>query len=513
MFSMTSGIPPEQSLGIAPPTAETAAPTPNATPLSGDAFTFRRNEFVRSVGTGDTLDAKGNKVTTAREVTIPAEMVRDYSDFLGNHLTNIRSAVDRKTLKLSTLPKNERALIGALTDPKAGTINQAAVDAFLRTPDGFKAVSMMVEQQAALVHFALGLEVARDPIAARDTVLSGGKFTIDKGLTALDVVAEQPGVLGIVGRTARGLSTSSGVVEKIRTLKSVIDEKRQPKVNIDTKQSAEALLTIKNDADLSAYVLATTGIDVGHFVVAGGKIQRSLRFPVSGVQDAKRLSSEVAHLLSLRRDFYKALDIPASRIDAMPEQFLFNYRIDKDHPEQTGLLYQEDVMREFDPNRVVKTTGGIQYIHMGGGRFLLDDAGNRRRYIAARRKVMGDHIGRALKKVVEKPEKKDRRKPIDLEGATALVDARIAHVEEGGKSVADLEARKAELTASNQAVQTYEQAQTQLDGLQEQLEIEFPGVSDIDDEIFRLKMMRHLLIRASLCVLKRLVSSKEEPSI
>lgn len=499
------GIPENPSI---PPPAVEMPQVANATPLSGDALTFRRNEFVRSVGTGDTLDAKGNKVTTAREVIIPAEMVRDYSDFLGNHLTNIRSAVDRKTLKLSTLPKNERALLGALTDPKDGTINQAAVDAFLRTPDGFKAVSMMIEQQAALVHFALGLEVARDPVAARDAIITGGQFTLDKGVSRMDVidkmlrekfgpryatvlkvggvtalaaVAAQPGLLGVVGKVAAGVGGASGVATKLGELNTKINEEIKPKVDIKTEQSIHALNTIKGNADLSAYVLATTGIDVGHYVVVGGEIQESHRSPVGGVQDLQRLASEAAQLMSLRREFYSALSIPSSRIDAMPEQFLFDYRLG-DNPEQTSLLYQEDVMREFKPN-----TGGIQYLRLGPGRFLLDDAGNRRRYIDARRKVMGDYIGRALKTVVEKPEKKDRRKPVDLEGATALVDARIAHIAEGGKFVADLEKRKAELAVSSEAVLAYEQAQAQLDGLQEQLEIEFPGVSDIDTEITRLK--------------------------
>lgn len=108
------GTPPEAVANIGGTSVDTSSATRIDT---GNSLTLRRNEFVRSIGTGDTLDAKGNRVATAREVTFSPEMLHDYSDFLGNHLTNIRSAVDRKTLKLSALPKKERDLVAALTNP------------------------------------------------------------------------------------------------------------------------------------------------------------------------------------------------------------------------------------------------------------------------------------------------------------------------------------------------------------------------------------------------------------
>ncbi len=448
-----------------------------APPEPESTLKFRLNEFRSVESPGNVLDKRKREVRGELEsqwVTMKERTVNQYKTYLANYMKNLQEFSEGLGRNILDRPghEHEKLLLQLLGDEDPAE-RERKIAAFLESPEGWMLTTMVIEHQAALKLYALGLYAATEEINPEPSVPEkekiytghgigkGREIWIDKirpqlkkaALGGATVVAG--GGIGILtslrtGNLDWGASSAAAIIGTTAGMKGLIDAMRKGEV-IDLKQSKDALLTMKGDPNTVLYMRKMYGIDLDDFEVTHGKIK--LR---SGILSSTRidgLKKEAIQALYTRWNFYENLGIPRKDIDLLPEQFIFKYA-QGETPEQTDVRMQQRLREIVDP-------------HSMNPRNVQE---NLRRLNRARSQVMTEVIKDYIKRQEAAPDYARpiaslRSKKATYEGSAIKEQLTQAEREE----IADLEKEKEEIRAERERFQSVDQKRQQLKEIEENL--------------------------------------------
>ena len=128
-------------------------------PKAGDVV-FDKSEFNPGAGTG--LKAEGRrrgrpfKETSSTEVIISAELITQHTNFLKQHLLDLKRITDSRVLDAPS-HRIERQLLQILSDGDKG-IDEAKVRDFVKTSQGLIITEMLSDLRTELESFASGID-------------------------------------------------------------------------------------------------------------------------------------------------------------------------------------------------------------------------------------------------------------------------------------------------------------------------------------------------------------------
>lgn len=419
------------------------------------AHEFQQSKFLNQETTRQNFDRLRQKdVTTDPEnVGFSRELTDQYESFLKTHVENLSRITNPNVLNNAN-HREELLLMKILSSD--GQPDKAKIANFLNSERGWQVTTMLLEKQTALKLFAYGLEAAVNPKGVRGVEIKGQevRMHIEQGtlnhhlkerfghwLTdrALKIAGRQPD--GLMGRVQNwlfwgghagaygGAALGSAIAESVAggaatagvaiTEAAVVDFLRDG-LKIDLKQCANTLKAIKGMPGEKAYMKQVLGIDLDNFDVnAAGQIQA--RDP--GVFEGRSsdiIYNEILQGIFGRFDFYQALGVPQKALDALPEQFLFTQTLNLPE-EQTSSVWSQRLNQLFKPNNGgIRDMAGHRVGHPAFNRNALDETGNLKRHMKARREVMEemmrDHIIQVQNGAV-------------AAGEITLIDNKITHLE------------------------------------------------------------------------------------
>ena len=418
------------------------------------AHEFQQSKFLNQETTRQNFDRLRQKeVTTDPEnVVLSRELTDQYESFLKTHVENLCRITNPKVLDNAN-HREELLLMKILSSNSQP--DKAKIANFLNTEKGWQVTTMLLEKQTALKLFAYGLEAAVNPKGVRGVEIKGQevRMHIEQGtlnhhlkerfghwLTdrAIKVAGRQPD--GLMGRVQNwlfwgghagaygGAALGSAIAESVAggaatagvaiTEAAVVDFLRDG-LKIDLKQCANTLKAIKGMSGEKAYMKQVLGIDLDNFDInAAGQIQA--RDP--GVFEGRSsdiIYNEILQGIFGRFDFYQALGVPQKALDALPEQFLFTQTLNLPE-EQTSSVWSQRLNQKFKPNSGgIRDAAGHRVGHPAFNRNALDETGNLKRHMKARREVMEemmrDHIIQVQNGTV-------------AAGEVTLIDNKISHL-------------------------------------------------------------------------------------
>jgi hypothetical protein len=419
------------------------------------AHEFQQSKFLNQETTRQNFDKLRQKeVTTDPEnIGLSRELTDQYESFLKTHVENLCRITNPKVLDNAN-HREELLLMKILSSDSQP--DKAKITNFLNTEKGWQVTTMLLEKQTALKLFAYGLEAAVNPKGVRGVEIKGQevRMHIEQGtlnhhlkerfghwLTdrAIKIAGRQPdGLMGRVqnwlfwgghGAVYGGGAIGSAIAESAVggavtagvaiTEAAVVDFLRDG-LKIDLKQCANTLKAIKGMSGEKAYMKQVLGIDLDNFNVnAAGQIEA--RDP--GVFEGRNsdiIYNEILQGIFGRFDFYQALGVPQKALDALPEQFLFTQTLNLPE-EQTSSVWSQRLNQKFKPNNGgIRDTAGHRIGHAAFNPNALDEVGNLKRHMKARREVMEemmrDHIIQVQNGVVSANE-------------VTLIDNKILHLD------------------------------------------------------------------------------------
>lgn len=478
-----------------------------ATPSNPEStLKFRLNEFRSIESPGNVLDKRKREIKGEEPqwVTMKERSVTQYKTYLTNYMKNLQEFSEGPGRRILDQPghEHEKLLLQLLGDEDPAE-RERKIAAFLESPEGWMLTTLAIEQQSALKLYALGLYAATEELNPEPTVPEeekiytgygigkGREFWIDKirphlkkaALGGATVVAG--GGVGVLtylrtGHLDWGASSAAAIVGAAAGVKGLIDALRKGEV-IDLKQSKDALQTMKGDPNTVEYMRKMYGIDLDDFqVTPAGKIQ--LRPGILASTRVDALQKEAVQGLYTRWSFYENLGIPRSKIDLLPEQFIFKYP-QGETPEQTDVRMQQRLREIVDPHNM-----NLQNVQ-----------DNLKRLNEARAQVMTEMIKDYIKRQETAPDYARpitslRSKKAAYEGSTIKEQMTRAEREE----IAELEKEKEEIRSERERFNIVDQKRQELQEKERKLrELGLKSLPDnpsidevnqaIDAEINRLK--------------------------
>ncbi|GIW62165.1 MAG: hypothetical protein KatS3mg089_1017 [Patescibacteria group bacterium] len=336
---------------------------------------FRLNEFRSIESPGNALDkAKRERGEfEAQWVTIKERTLNQYKTYLANYMKNLQEFSEGPGKEILNQPghEHEKLLLQILggEDPAE---RERKISAFLESPEGWMLATLVMEHQSALKLYALGLYAATEAKNPEPTVPEEEKiFTGDgkmekvrefwinkirpqfKKADLREMLFRGVGV-GILtylqsGNPIWGVGSATAIIGAEAGAKGLIDAFRRGEV-IDLKRSKDALLAMKSDPNTVLYMRKMYGIDLDDFqVTQAGDIQ--LRAGILASTRMDELQKEAVQGLYTRWSFYENLGIPRSKIDILPEQFIFKYA-QGETPEQTDVRMQQRLREIVNPQNM-----------------------------------------------------------------------------------------------------------------------------------------------------------------
>lgn len=455
-------------------------------------------------------------------------------------LRNQEHIVDRQLLeRLTTRTVKE---LEDKTVEQGLSLNQEKINKFLETPEGWILANQLLEQEIAMKLFALGLHASASHQEGFRARRVGGasqvgaprneavRIDVDEGTInrlyqdhlAPYIDPRSPrfrlsnrrtvgagaagGALGalfgqrIAGAAGAGVGAGIGVTSvygAYQGLKSLMKDG----MIIDLRQCTAALQVIQGNQAEAQYVYAMHGIDVNQFMVTGNTVAlnpdripettRTIQVPNTPAFrdiDPVTLKRELLENMYTRLEFFQNLKVPHQLLDALPEQFL--YQFSAGQQEQTGVVWQQEIQDAFEPNN-----GGVRDL---AGNFRnnsafnpanLDFEGNLQRFMTARREVMMRRLRDMVRESATGIDPAARR--IDLLGKHKTArgeggEIRQRSIRESGQRKTALEGDRTRHVTEKGVLETHRTALRELQELRGRLANEFPTVTNIDREIERL---------------------------
>lgn len=354
-----------------------AGPSKGNKPQEGNAIKFDRNVLLRETGAALTVK-KGKEKIRSKNVEVSAQVENEYQRFLDTHLKNLHE-ITQKNPQILQNPSHrlDSLLLTQLSDPD-GAPNAAKIRSFIEDPTGIMVVTQVMEQQATLALFALGLQAAirspgRRDAAAEDVTIRLGR---DQGLinrawfkwpgpflnARVAETAGRPDVdtrLGRIFPNVRRWQVAAGTVGLGLIPSGIFATRELVKtgLRIDVRQCVDAFrsiggLQVGGAAPAGSerdYIFEMTGIDINDFQInaAGNRIEAVAPSNRRSTKSPQAVEEEVLGLLKTRERFYTDIGVDPARLDALSSQVdTWNYT--GGQMEQTGVKFQEDIQAEFD---------------------------------------------------------------------------------------------------------------------------------------------------------------------
>ena len=500
-------------------------PKPAEEPPEGK-ISFQKNQFVKTEGTGIQTNEQGEPFAEQNgpEVSFNEKLVGQYERFLSNYATKLAKLKEQTAPSPPNPPgttmfevvmanpahehdvKLFNELVGADGQPE-----RAQIEKMLETPKGWMLTTALMDNQRAMAMVAMGIEAASHPNGAgmdmvedHRVLLGTGQGRIHRWYSNLShgdrnninylLTASASG--GITGSFMGGpLGSAIGMIGAPLGLAAsgAFANMFNRGGYIDVQQCSAALNVIKNNPEEAAYMKAMFDIDVDDFEAQGNGVARTNRYSESnGTPDAY---NEMLQTMYTRQEFNRQLGIPENRTDITPEQFLY----DAQSPgmnrsgEQTRTYLETRVQEVFSPNRggILDAAGQAREVLVGGAwvenvAFTpnnLDNEGNLRRFMEARRKVINEMVDGMIRDELQ------HEADVKQANSVRAIDAKIKAREVGGdadiKAKEKLNAEKQQLTDANDSIsgevtnfEAYQQALDQLNQVREKIRLQV-GITDI----------------------------------
>ncbi len=316
------------------------------------AVTLKRNDFIKEIDTGLIINDKNKEVGRKNEhVTFSEDLRQQYSTFLDNYVRNLieiqnkdRTFLETKSriqdkLMLNLLSSEEKDPQGRAITTQEGwslrKVDEAKIQQFLETQQGWTLANMALEQYTSMMMFALSLEASIVPEGDRDKLLRN--FKIDNGINQgafwkwaanrrPPIYPEKPGFF------KRGKRT-------------------------EIKPNPDVLLAMKNNPEEAKFIWELTGIDVDDFTIdpVTGEVIANAGVKITDAVEEKQKS--IIGNLKSRQQFYESLGIPSKQLDAMDSQFIYSYV--NGSSEEIPTHVHQRIIDRFKPNRTIVDAAGL----------------------------------------------------------------------------------------------------------------------------------------------------------
>lgn len=495
---------------------------------------FKKNLFINEHGTGLRVDERGRQKEGFRpqEITLSKELRQQYTNFLDNYVRRL-SEIQRQSPAVLQNDNHrvDREILQRLVDER-GEPDMKKIEKYLERPEGWMITTQMMEHQTALELYALGMKAFLHPRGERQMGLSENRqisldwdrgvlhrFIYERLTPGLMRVSNQAGertdvwyraarnynmlaanILGSLtlagaGALVNPFGAAAGLFPPALT---AFLRATRGGVQLYAQHAAGALQTVMSDANEAAFVKTMYGIDVNDFQVnAAGQVEQAPR--IGETNDEQAIQMDILEKLYTRFQFYQELGVPRNRLDALPEQFLYDVappplpltgsladRRQEPKPEQMRIKWQQRLQEVFDMNH-----GGIQD-GAGNQRELpnptppppfipnpgynppangMDVQGNIERYMKARRQVMMEMITDMTRWELEKKNAKRPTEEIDEKIKQRRENAEQLRNERGRQYTerrTTLEAVRAQLQTQREPLDAYQQALTTLQNVREE---------------------------------------------
>lgn len=507
----------QELIGVTAP-KQTKAPKDSSAPAAEPprvVHQFRRNIFRNETGTGVNVHKETAKIEPGIKtefVSMDERITQEYRNFLSNYTQNLIEIVRSGNAAVLRTPEHQKdrrmlELLGKTTSAadfnSITEVDSSKIDKFLSSPQGWIIATQIMEEQASLELFALGLDSAVLPPGARDDMpetvtvnLGVDEGVLRKGLDKIgdflrkrvDITGDRPNPSGalagmrrwgaagwlsfgtvtgaLIGNATGGpLGGAIGGLSPVATTAFV--RALRSGVQLNVRQCADILGAIQARPEEVEYIRHMTQIDIRNFVINGNnQIERA---PLQrGVLDAAEARQEVVRKLYTRMEFYTKIGVPLNKLDAIPEQFLYRFvgREDDFQPEQTETRWAERAERAFQDLGGVVDNGGNGPGDPGFDPNNLNYEENYRRYMQSRRDVMTGMITEYIDW--------ERSKSSSLQDAISTIGAKAGERKTGGKLT------KERIDAINKEKDNYQKDKTYLDGKKNNFDSYKNIISELD---------------------------------
>lgn len=466
-----------------------------------EKYRFRSNQFLFEQDSGIPLTTNRKD---AKEVGIKSEFISiderttaACRKFLTDYMNNLTRFAE-KNLDIIDSPghEDEKLLLNLLGDPDPDKRIEKIED-LLKSPEGWKMAILANEMTLSKNLQSLAITESSDKPSVKDHDPSTGTVHtgVDQGrgnklwnekvkpkLTKRNIIKSAIGGVGVMAVTGTGTAIGNlttgydnggpaGAVGAVGIMGIGIGLKNTMKSGrtFEIRYTPDLLRQIQGDANEKKYIDQMYGINVDDYVIQpDGSIklvEPKYRLSQKGATEKQH---EIDQAIELRQMFYSNLGVPLSKLDRLPEEFIF----EEGEMEQLGTYMQKRLSELFDP-RANLIAG--------------DTVGNIKRFNEARQKLMielgTNYIAR----------EEDRNFKLKVQPLSTIHNKITARTENDGsiyiKERAAFNAEKDALTESKNHVQSlsqeidqYDQALKELTDLKNSVTLDFaslPG-ADID---------------------------------